>query len=184
MGDCFVCGNPADAEVHRDAIFSPCRSWRYTLLRHLRVDPAPPVPRRVLFVCLNPSTATEVEDDPTVRRCMGFARAWGFNRLTVCNIFAVRSTDPKVLYDHPDPVGPENDYYIQHAANGAEMIVAAWGNHGKLHRRGEEVMALLRGDDGLLEGKRAVHVLGLNLGSFPKHPLYLRADLQPQQLCP
>ena len=129
-----------------------------------------------LFVCLNPSTATETEDDPTVRRCIGFARSLGYSRLTVCNIFALRSTNPKALYDHPDPAGPENLEHIEREAVRHELLVAAWGNHGELRGQGTNVMKLLR----VLAD--AVSVLGLNATGQPTHPLYLRADTQPMRL--
>jgi hypothetical protein len=96
--------------------------------------------------------------------------------LTVCNIFALRSTDPRALYDHTDPVGPENLEHIEREAVRHELLVAAWGNHGELRDQGITVMHLLR----VLAG--AVHVLGLNATGQPKHPLYLRGDTRPTQL--
>jgi hypothetical protein len=129
-----------------------------------------------LFVCLNPSTATETEDDPTVRRCIGFAKRLGYSRLTVCNIFALRSTNPKALYNHADPVGPENLEHIAREAVRHELLVAAWGNHGELRSRGVTVMNLL------CVLAEAVHVLGINATGQPKHPLYLRANTQPRRV--
>ncbi|HMJ00375.1 MAG TPA: DUF1643 domain-containing protein [Gaiellaceae bacterium] len=155
------------------ALFSPCRTWRYTLTREWESGGEE---RSCLFVCLNPSTATETEDDPTIRRCIGFAKSLGYSRLSVCNIFALRSTDPKALYEHADPVGPENLEHIGREAARHQLLVAAWGNHGELHGQGGTVMNLLRV---LAE---AVHVLGINATGQPKHPLYLRADTQPTQL--
>jgi hypothetical protein len=158
------------------AAFSPCRTWRYTLTREWESSLGDSEARSCLFVCLNPSTATETKDDPTIRRCIGFAKTLGYSRLTVCNIFALRSTDPKALYAHADPVGPENLEHIESEAVRHELLIAAWGNHGELCGQGVTVMNLLR----VLAG--AVHVLGLNATGQPKHPLYLRGDTRPTQL--
>lgn len=159
------------------AVFSPCRTWRYTLTRWLTVESHSF--RTVTFVCLNPSTADEVNDDPTVRRCLGYAQRWGFERLVVCNIFALRSTDPKLLYRAEDPVGPETDFWLERHALDSELVLCAWGAHGKLHGRGAEVLDRLRTLGHRWD--RPVAVLGWTLppDRQPKHPLYLRADLQP-----
>lgn len=148
------------------ALFSPCRTYRYTLTRDWADGP------RALFVMLNPSTATEVVIDPTVRRCLGFAKAWGMAGLTVVNLFALRATDPKALYDHPDPVGPDNDHHLAEQASRAGLVVAAWGTHGALDDRDRNVMALLDGVD--------LHCLGRTQSGHPRHPLYVRAA-QPLQ---
>lgn len=161
------------------AVFSPCREYRYTLSRltgvyRKGVTPglsfAPPP--TCLFIGLNPSTADEEKNDPTVTRMLGFARAWGYERLVVCNIFAYRSTDPLNLYEQHEPVGPENDVAIHMEALAAAFIVCAWGNHGDLLQRGDKVRHDLR----LLH---TLHALGHNAGGQPKHPLYLRADTTP-----
>lgn len=120
------------------------------------------------FVMLNPSTADATLDDPTIRRCIGFAKAWGCVRLRVVNLYALRSTDPKGLWSHPDPVGPENDMWIEHAlrvTNGP--VVAAWGANAKPDRV-KHVMKL--------PGMDRVQHLGLTKAGAPRHPLYLRAD--------
>jgi len=159
------------------AVFSPCRTWRYTLTREWESPLDDGEEHSCLFVCLNPSTATETEVDPTVRRCIGFAKRLGYSKLTVCNIFALRSTDPKALYDHADPVGPANLEHIAHEVVRHELLVAAWGNHGELRAQGVTVMNLL---SVLAE---AVHVLGINATGQPKHPLYVPAHTQPTHLC-
>ncbi len=148
------------------ADFSRCCKYRYFLWRQLA-----PGERRVLFIMLNPSTADETQDDPTIRRCIGYARSWGFARLGICNIFALRSTDPGALYDHPDPVGPDNDAHISMQARAADMVVCAWGAHGVLSQRSAKVRKLLAGVP--------LHFLKLTGLGEPGHPLYLRADVRP-----
>lgn len=163
------------------ALFSPDRVYRYALARWTENELIPDghVGRHVLFVCLNPSTADEVVNDPTVRRCLGFAERWGYERLVVCNIFAFRATNPKALYKAGDPIGPENDRHIKIEAKQADLVVCAWGAHGLWHPRGgpvtrqQEVLFLLE------QAGAEPHVLGLTKLGAPKHPLYLRGDTQP-----
>jgi hypothetical protein len=165
------------------AIFSPCRTWRYTLMRAVAreveslADPlyVPPPPRTVAFIGLNPSTADETTDDPTVRRCVGFAKRWGYDRMVMLNVFAYRSTDPKALYaiSRESAVGPDNDMHICMEAMRAEVVVCCWGVHGRAHDdRGTDVRYML-------ERGGKLHVLGLTKDGHPKHPLYLRGDLTP-----
>jgi hypothetical protein len=151
------------------AVYSPCDSYRYALTRTW--DPAG---GRVLFVMLNPSTATEVQNDPTVERCERRARALGFGAFRVCNIFAYRATDPRVMRAQPDPVGPANDAAILDGADWADTVVCAWGTHGEHHARGPAVEALLRAT-----GKPLFH-LGLSKAGHPKHPLYIAYAHQPE----
>ena len=151
------------------AVYSPCEGYRYTLTRSW--DPAG---RRVLFVMLNPSTATEVQNDPTVERCERRARALGYGAFRVCNIFAWRATDPKVMRAQPDPVGPGNDAAILEGADWADTVVCAWGTHGAHRGRGAEVEALLRAS-----GKPLFH-LGISKDGHPKHPLYIGYAHQPE----
>ncbi len=150
------------------AVYSDCECYRYSLSRVW--DPAG---RKALFVMLNPSTATEVQNDPTVERCERRARALGFGAFTVTNIFAWRDTDPRKMRAAVDPVGPENDAAILQATREADQIVAAWGTHGAHLGRGAAVEALLRGT-GL-----PVHHLGLTKDGHPKHPLYIGYAQQP-----
>lgn len=157
-------------DAHSVATYSDCESYRYTLTRVW--DPAG---RRALFVMLNPSTATEVQNDPTVERCERRARALGYGAFRVCNIFAYRATDPKVMRAAEDPVGPHNDRAIIEAVDWADDVVCAWGAHGDHRDRGAAVAALLR----------ALPVspkhLGLTKGGQPKHPLYIGYGVQPQR---
>ena len=152
------------------ADISPCGLYRYRLWRTWS---AKPDARRVLFVMLNPSTADGSQDDPTLRRCVGFAHAWGYGALTVCNLFAWRATDPsELLVRGVDRVGPENDAALALAAQDAHLVVAAWGAFRGTTHRAPAVLAALR-------QRHAVHALGLTRGGDPKHPLYLPGDLKP-----
>ena len=151
-----------------EAVYSSCERYRYLLTRVW--DPAG---RKVLFIMLNPSTATELQNDPTVERCERRARALGFGAFRVTNIFAFRATDPRVMRAQADPVGPGNDAAICESLNWADQIICAWGNHGTHLARGTRVEALLRGS-----GLPLWH-LGLTLAGQPKHPLYIGYDRQP-----
>jgi hypothetical protein len=148
------------------AVFSPCQKYRYRLWRTW--DESLPV---MLCVGLNPSTADETVNDPTIRRVIGFAARWGFGKLFMGNLFALRSTDPKALYGECDPTGPENDAHIQGMATVATRILAAWGKHGTYRRRDVEVLQVI--------GPRDVVALNVNRDQTPAHPLYQKGDAQP-----
>ena len=111
------------------AIISSCQRYRYTLTRTVGC-----AAKVVTFIMLNPSTADAREDDPTIRRCKGFARSLAAGKLIVVNLFAFRATKPKVLLAEKEPVGPENNDHIRCAAeeahNSGGMVIAAWGAHG------------------------------------------------------
>lgn len=154
--------------MERAAVFSPCRTWRYVLRRTWGTAPA------LVFVGLNPSTADETQDDPTVRRCIGYARSWGYGGLTMLNAYALRSTDPKGLWRVEDPVGPENDRWLHEEAEGAPMVVVGWGANCPLERE-RDVLRALAG---------TVHCLTTTQRGRPGHPLYLRADLRPRTFTP
>jgi hypothetical protein len=151
-----------------DAVYSDCERYRYLLTRVWAAGP------RALFVMLNPSTATEVQNDPTVERCERRARALGYGAFRVTNIFAFRATDPMVMRAEADPVGPDNDAAILQSAVWADRIFCAWGNHGLHMGRGDQVAGLLR-----LSGLPLFH-LGLTGQSQPRHPLYVGYDRQPE----
>lgn len=165
---------------HGTAEFSPCERYRYKLTRSIVTDPrtvASPIPgvRSVAFVMLNPSTATADVDDPTIRRCIGYATAWGAADLTIVNLFALRATDPRKLRDAEDPVGPENDDYIEAAVRQSDLTICAWGAHGELQGRNRKVIDLLK-DRGLAV---QLHTLRRTASGEPGHPLYLPKDLRP-----
>lgn len=151
------------------ATYSDCEKFRYALTRIWD-----PKGTRINFLMLNPSTATEVQNDPTVERCERRARALGHGAFRVTNIFAFRATDPKVMRAAPDPIGPENDAAILDAATWADAVVCAWGTHGAHMDRGRHVEGLLRGAD-----LNLLH-LGLSKAGHPKHPLYIGYAVQPE----
>jgi hypothetical protein len=150
------------------AAFSQDYLFRYRLSRIF--DEALP---RINFLMLNPSTADAFKLDPTVRRCMGFAKLWGMGTVEVTNIFAYRSTDPKELYKVTDPVGSYNNKAILAASSAASMTVLAWGAHGSLHDRAHAVIDMLRANGHI------THVLKLTKVGQPMHPLYMSADTKP-----
>jgi len=155
------------------ADFSPDGVYRYALHRSWRgLFDAVCAPRVCLFVMLNPSTADARVLDPTVRRCVAYAAAWGYDTLVVGNLFALRSTDPSVLEHHADPVGPDNDAWLERLAHRADRIVAGWGNHGALHGRGAHVVQAL-------SRVREVHALHVTREGEPGHPLYLPKFVEP-----
>lgn len=154
------------------ATWSPCRRYRYTLRRPDLQGMFDPGFAAVAFLLLNPSTATETEDDPTIRRCIGFARRWGFAELVILNVYALRSTDPAGLWEVDDPVGPENDAAIAEVAARVERIVCGWGKHARPERV-RRVAELVAGRD--------TYALAVNKDSSPKHPLYIPADREPMR---
>jgi len=151
-------------ETGHSAVFSPCRTWRYALERRWGAGPF------VLFVGLNPSTADETVDDPTIRRCIRFARDWGYAGLLMGNLFAFRATDPKAMAHANDPVGPDNDVWLTTLSLRAGLTIAAWGAHPLTAGRARDAMDIL-GD---------VQALGLSKDGYPRHPLYMRADSRPR----
>jgi hypothetical protein len=150
------------------AVYSACTRYRTALTRIW--DPSL---RRIAFVLLNPSTATEVQNDPTVERCERRARALGYGGFRVANIFALRSTDPRALYADSDPVGPGNDAAIVEAALWSDLVLCGWGRHGALGDRGAQVAELL-----VRTGRPLWH-LGQTKAGAPRHPLYVAYSQQP-----
>ena len=149
------------------AHISKCRRYRYVLTREFGGEST------CLFIMLNPSTADADHDDPTIRRCIGFAKREGFDRLEVVNLYAFRSTSPSTLFTAPDPVGPDNISEIREALGRADMVIAAWGNNanGDAYQAGEVVALIERSG-------RPVKCFGLTKQGQPKHPLYLRSDAE------
>ena len=125
------------------------------------------------FLMLNPSTADEVKNDPTVTRCVRYAKKWGYGALWVSNIFAYRSTEPRILKLIHDPVGPGNDESIDMMFEDCKMVIAAWGEHGLLNNRSYEIRKKYKG---------RLYALRLNASGEPAHPLYLKKSLEPFEL--
>lgn len=154
--------------LRSDALYSECGTYRYRLSRTW-AEAAP----RAAFVLLNPSTATEAQNDPTVARVERFARDWGLGGFDLMNLFAFRAPRPDDLIAVPDPVGPETDALLQ-TLSGALPVVCGWGRHGGHLGRGSEVAALLR------RCGHRLSALAENADGSPRHPLYLPATSRPQ----
>lgn len=152
----------------RIAVFSDCERYRYWLEIQEGIGPL------CNFLMLNPSTADERCDDPTISKCRRFAAKWGYGGLVVTNLFALRATDPKLMLASQLPVGSDNDTYIIRAANRCQMVVCAWSQHGNHLGRAEEAYKTLVA--------RGASPMALKVTSAePWHPLYLREDTVPQR---
>lgn len=152
-----------------NATFSPDRKYRYNLKRDLGPDTRP-----CLFIMLNPSTADEVNDDPTIRRCINFAKTWGYGKLIVCNLFAIRATKPDVILKTNNPTGPGNDAAIQGAiqyvVDNNGIVVCAWGAFGEYKNQGARVLQMIK------NANAPAFFLAKTKTNQPSHPLYLKAD--------
>lgn len=163
--------------IQSGAEFSPNRIWRYSLWRRWGWNG---YPGQVMFIGLNPSTADETQNDPTVTRCINFAKAWGYSGMFMMNAYAFRATKPKNLwlgrqFDDSDvvtsdPIGPDNDTALCQRADQSGLIIAAWGAHCKPQRE-EYICGLIN---------KPIHCLGRTKSGRPRHPLYLKADTQPE----
>ena len=149
--------------INKTANFSSCRKYRYSLSRIWDKQK-----KFVLFIGLNPSTADEEVDDPTIRRCSGYAQKWGYGGFIMVNLFAYRTTLPSNLKKVKYPVGRDNDKYIVKLSKKADITVAAWGNNGILYRRDKQVLSLVSN----------LMCLKVNKSGQPAHPLYLKKDLK------
>ncbi|MGB7268769.1 MAG: DUF1643 domain-containing protein [Albidovulum sp.] len=147
--------------LRSEALYSGCETYRYLLRRDWGAGG-----RRLLFVMLNPSTADEMRNDPTVARCEARARRLGYDGFAVANLFAFRATLPADLRRAADPIGPDNDRILDEAAADAETILCAWGVHGARSGRGLAVFARFHA-----QGHALWH-LGLTKHGLPRHPLY------------
>lgn len=152
--------------MKKDAILSEDRQYRYVLSRIWDEDK--PI---VMFIGLNPSTADECEDDPTIRKCIKYAQKWGYGGLYMLNLFAYRTPNPKILWDIKNPIGNKNDDYVKEYSNKCDKIICAWGNDGDFMQRGKSVLQLAVN----------AYYLKLNKSGQPSHPLYLKSDLIPQK---
>lgn len=148
------------------ADFSPDRVYRYTLWRRWGGEANKTY---VQFIGLNPSTADETQDDPTVRRCIAFAQKWGYGGMCMTNLFAFRATDPNVMKKADDPIGAENDNWLTWIAHGAGKTIACWGVHGTHNNRASAIKLMLP----------ELYCLGLTKEGQPRHPLYLKKETDP-----
>jgi len=153
--------------VGNSALLSPCRTWRYALWRRWG-----PRNSSVAFIGLNPSKADEIEDDATIRRCIGFARLWGHDSLVMLNLFAFRATYPRDLWKAEDPIGPMNDATIGRYAGLCDLTVAAWGADANGLERVEVVV------NSFAIAKVKLHCLGRTAGGAPRHPVRLPYSAQ------
>jgi hypothetical protein len=159
-------------EIKRSAVLSADGRYRYRLSRERHNGPI------CVFIMLNPSTADAEVDDPTIRRCMGFAWSWGFGRMYVGNLFAGRTPKPSELKEFNDPVGPDNHGHLQRLAEHARVdgvVVAAWGAHGSYMDQDQTVIGWFE------RWATPLHYLRLTQNGAPSHPLYLPASLTPQR---
>jgi hypothetical protein len=160
--------SPTSPTLDKTTTFSPCRQYRYSLWREWG-GLTPTCKGYAMFVGLNPSTADETQDDPTIRRCLAYAKAWGYDGLCMTNLFAYRATQPHDMLAQADPVGPENDAHLLELAASAGVVVAAWGNHGAHMGRDAIVKGVLPN----------LHLLKITQEGQPGHPLYLPKTLTP-----
>ena len=151
----------------KGAVIDPTELYRYSLWREWNRN-AP----RVAFVMLNPSTADSDFDDTTIRRCIYFAKSWGYGSLEVVNLFAYRATEPEDLRHVKDPVGSENDRYLLEATERAARIIVAWGKVGCQRHQDQAVLHLIADNHRL-------YCLGMTKDGHPRHPLYVGRNTTP-----
>ncbi|MGO0305087.1 DUF1643 domain-containing protein [Endozoicomonas acroporae] len=150
--------------MNKDAKLSDCRKYRYALWRTWDAEKS-----FVMFIGLNPSTADETEDDPTIRRCINYAKDWGYGGLCMVNLFAFRATEPNDMKNAIDPIGPENDEWLKNLSKDAGIIIGAWGNHGSFMNRAKAVINMIPN----------IKCLKQNFGGEPAHPLYQKKTARP-----
>jgi len=150
--------------IKKSAIFSPCNQYRYSLSRAWNLNK-----KSALFIGLNPSTADETKDDPTIRRSMYYAYQWGFGGLIMVNLFAYRATLPKDLKKAKHPIGEDNNQFILECQRESGIVIVAWGNDGALYNRDKEVLELVSNP----------MCLKVNQSGQPAHPLYQKKDISP-----
>jgi len=159
---------PVNKNITRSASFSRCKRYRYRLQRQWETtDDA----KRVVFIGLNPSTADHQVDDPTIRRCMDFSQRWGYNVLTVINLFAFRTPYPEELKKATDPVGPYNFRHMHEVISAADLVIACWGRHGDMLEQNERIAK---------KYSAQLYCLATNSDGSPAHPLYQRAKTRPK----
>ncbi|TBL80831.1 DUF1643 domain-containing protein [Paenibacillus thalictri] len=153
--------------MKREAVIDATGTYRYLLRREW--DSAKP---KALWIMLNPSTADHEEDDPTIKACTRFSLGWGYGSFEVVNLFAYRATHPSELkkIEKPIAIGAENGAFVREALAKADVIVAAWGAHGKIHKRNQDMHFIS------LIDKYELKCLDILTYGDPRHPLYVSAD--------
>ncbi len=147
-----------------DAILSKNRKYRYVLSRIW--DESKPT---VMIIGLNPSTADETENDPTIIKCIDFAKSWGYGGVYMLNLFGFRATKPKDMFNTDEPIGQDNDKYIEEYSKICDKVICAWGNDGSYKNRSKDILSKIEN----------TYYLKLNQTGEPAHPLYLKGDLIP-----
>ena len=150
--------------MQKDAILSEDKKYRYVLSRIW--DESKP---KVMIIGLNPSTADAINDDPTITKCINFAKSWGYGGVYMLNLFAFRTSKPKVMFSADEPIGVENDKYLIDYSLKCDKVVCTWGNDGSYKNRNSEIKSILSN----------LHYLALNKSGEPAHPLYLKSELIP-----
>jgi len=157
--------------IIRSARISTCKRYRYQLERSWSTRTSRK--STVAFIGLNPSTADANQDDPTIRKCIAYAKAWHYKKLIMVNLFAWRATDPNALLLAKQPVGRLNDKHLDEAVLASALVVACWGEYGAILSRSDELRARY---------PRRLMCLRTNQSGEPTHPLYLPATLKPVKL--
>jgi hypothetical protein len=150
--------------IEYGAIFDTSGTYRYSLWRAWS-----PYHPQIAFILLNPSTADEHKNDPTIRRCISFARAWNFGSIEVLNLFAYRATDYRELFKVSDPIGAENNRFLMQAVERCSTVVLGWGTRGTLLGRDRQVMSLLA-------RRNDLYCIGITRDGQPRHPLYVKGS--------
>ncbi|MEM7757125.1 MAG: DUF1643 domain-containing protein [Cyanobacteria bacterium P01_A01_bin.40] len=127
----------------------------------------------ISFIMLNPSRADAQINDPTITRCINFARSWDYGRLEVVNMFAYRTSKPSLLKQATEPIGKDNDRYILESVSKCDRVILAWGNHGTWRKQDLYTLELLKNHSHL-------YSLGITKKGCPRHPLYLRSTTKPK----
>ena len=153
-----------DRFIDNGAIFSNCRKYRYTLWRTW--DASKP---KIMFLGLNPSTADEINNDPTVTRCINYSKSWGYGGMYMMNIFAFRTTYPIELKKAKKPIGIDNNKWIKEISLSVDKTIGAWGNDGAFLNRSADIKKIVKN----------LYCLKVNSSGEPSHPLYLKANLKP-----
>ena len=154
--------------IKSTAVYSSCKKYRYSLTRAV-----PNSKFSLLFILLNPSSATELVSDPTVSRCQTRALLFGYDSFRICNLFAYRTKSPKVMKKYPEPIGPQNNFIISNSILWASNVLCAWGSHGTHLDRATEVRKMIK-----MTGIKTYH-FGLTKANQPRHPLYLSYSQKP-----